>query len=87
VAYRIAIERGARKAFAALPEAMRQRMGSAIDALAINPRPVGVKTLAGDRGLLRIRVGDYRIIYRVNDDALEVHIVAIGHRREVYRGL
>jgi mRNA interferase RelE/StbE len=39
------------------------------------------------RIVLRIRVGEYRIIYRVNDDALKVHIVAIGHRREVYRGL
>jgi mRNA interferase RelE/StbE len=87
VAYRIVIEKRARKAFAALPEVMRQRTGSAVDALATNPRPGGAKALAGGMGLLRIRVGDYRIVHRVNDDAREVRIIDIGHRREVYRGL
>ncbi|MCD4726205.1 MAG: type II toxin-antitoxin system RelE/ParE family toxin, partial [Pirellulales bacterium] len=54
-------------------------------ALAKNPRPAGAKMLAGPNRFLRVRVGDYRIIYRVEDDRLVVLVVRVGHRREVYR--
>jgi mRNA interferase RelE/StbE len=53
--------------------------------LAENPRPHGVESLAGEKGLHRIRAGDYRIIYQIRGDALVVLNVRIGHRREVYR--
>jgi mRNA interferase RelE/StbE len=53
--------------------------------LAPDPRPSGCEKLAGVDDLFRIRVGDYRIVYRVQDQALIVLIVKIGHRREVYR--
>jgi mRNA interferase RelE/StbE len=46
-----------------------------------------VESLAGEKGLYRIRAGDYRIVYQIRDDALLVLIVRIGHRREVYRKL
>ncbi len=62
-----------------------KRIARAIDSLSANPRPSGVTALQGDPGLLRIRVGDYRIIYTVHDDVLTVLVVTIGHRRDVYR--
>jgi len=64
----------------------QQRIRDRIDALADDPRPPGVKPLQGSsEGLLRIRVGEYRVIYLVKDDLLLVVVVRIGHRREVYR--
>lgn len=53
--------------------------------LAENPRPIGSEKLTGSEDLHRIRVGDYRILYQIQDDALLVLVVKIGHRREVYR--
>jgi mRNA interferase RelE/StbE len=58
---------------------------TAIDDLEQNARPFGCVKLAGEPDLYRIRVGDYRIIYQVNDLKLTVLVLAIGHRREVYR--
>ena len=56
----------------------------AIKSLADIPRPSGIRKLS-DRTALRLRVGDYRIIYSVDDNRRTVTIIAIGHRREVYR--
>jgi mRNA interferase RelE/StbE len=61
------------------------RLRAAIDNLEQNARPSGCVKLAGEPDLYRIRVGDYRIIYQVNDLKLTVLVLAIGHRREVYR--
>jgi mRNA interferase RelE/StbE len=60
------------------------RIRSATEQLRSQPRPPGATALQGRRGYLRVRVGDYRIIYTVDDDRLIVLIVALGHRREVY---
>ena len=69
-----------------LPRDIRERIREKIDSLAENPRPHGVKALQGSqKGHLRLRVGEYRIVYRVEDDRLLVLVVAVGHRREVYR--
>ena len=62
-----------------------QRMRAAIDLLAENPRPPNCVALQGETGVHRVRVGDYRIVYEVFDRVLEVQVVRIGHRREVYR--
>ncbi len=62
-------------------------IGSRVDALAKNPRPPGIEALRGEKDLYRLRAGDYRIIYRIQDRALVVLVLAIGHRREVYRTL
>jgi mRNA interferase RelE/StbE len=56
-------------------------------ALGTDPRPPGAKPLKGHRPWLRVRVGDYRIIYDVDDAARVVTVAVVGHRREVYRGL
>jgi mRNA interferase RelE/StbE len=55
--------------------------------LGVEPRPPGVMPLTGHRPYLRVRVGDYRIIYRVDDAAKKVIIAVAGHRRDIYRAL
>ena len=61
-----------------------QQILSKIAALSEEPRPLGTKLLKGDNRYYRIRQGDYRIVYDVDDAVLTVTVVAIGHRREVY---
>ena len=84
-AYTIEFTHRAEKDFRALPPEIRRRLAPKIDALKLNPRPRGVKSLEGPEGILRMRVGDYRILYRILDDRLVVLLVKIGHRREIYR--
>ena len=83
--YSVVLRAGVEKQLAALDKPIRRRVAAAIDALATNPRPAGAIALQGVSGLLRVRVGDYRVIYAVNDGELIVLIVSIGHRREIYR--
>jgi len=65
---------------------VQERIRKDIDSLAHNPRPPGATAMQGtERGLIRIRVGDYRVVYQVKDRELIVLVVRIGHRREVYR--
>lgn len=85
MSYQILIERRALKELAKLPSSMTHRVTAAIDALQAQPRPHHAKKLVGSRNQWRIRVGDYRVLYDINDRAHEVHIYAIGHRREIYR--
>ena len=61
----------------------RRRIAKAIDGLATTPRPAGAIAIQDGEGLLRIRAGDYRIIYTVEDAAPTVLVVTIGHRRDV----
>jgi mRNA interferase RelE/StbE len=70
---------------AALPSDVLPRVDAAILALAETPRPTGTKKLRGGSGLYRIRVGDYRIVYDVNDRERVVSIATVGHRSDVYR--
>jgi mRNA interferase RelE/StbE len=74
----------AARAFRRLQGPLRERIRTAIDALAVDPRPPGVAMLAG-RDNFRIRVGDYRIVYAVDDSERLVIVARIAHRREVYR--
>ncbi len=85
--YSVEISEKAFRELAALPLKTRERIGVAISALAVNPRPVGVTAIKGQAGHFRVRVGDYRVIYSVADAVLRVIVVRVGHRREVYRGL
>ena len=64
---------------------VRRRLIRAIDGLATAARPPQAVRIQGSDGLLRIRTGDYRIIYAVEDASRTVLIATIGHRREVYR--
>lgn len=84
--YTVTILPAALRTIQSLPKTIRARIREKIDALADDVRPHGVKSLQGSqKGYLRLRVGDYRIIYRVEDERLLVFVVAVGHRREVYR--
>ena len=84
--YRIEFTSAAARDISKLTEDVQQRLMAKIDALAHEPRPFGVQKLQGRENRYRIRVGDYRIIYEIQDQILVVLIVRIGHRREVYRG-
>lgn len=83
--YVITFARSARKELEALPSKISQRIFGKITLLAAAPRPPGVKKLHGEDNLWRIRVGDYRIIYEINDASRVVDIAVIRHRSEVYR--
>ena len=72
------------RAFGRLRGPLRERIASAIDGLATDPRPHGAVKLAG-RDDFRVRVGDYRIVYAVDDAERLVLVARIAHRREVYR--
>jgi mRNA interferase RelE/StbE len=67
-----------------LDRAEAARIRSATEQLRDQPRPPGATALQGRHGYLRIRVGDYRVIYSVVDDRLVVLVAALGHRREIY---
>lgn len=83
--YRIELRPAARRSLLALPRNAQARIAPALDSLATQPRPPGVTKLRGPEGFYRIRVGDYRVVYAIEDDVLLVLVVRIGHRREVYR--
>ena len=70
--------------FAKLPAAVQPAIAAALRGLAADPRPPGCKKLKGQPGW-RIRVGDYRVIYDVEDSSQSVTITQIAHRRDVYR--
>ena len=75
----------AAKALRKLDRPTARRLAASIRALSEEPRPPGCLRLKGGSGELRIRVGDYRVIYEVIDDELIVLVLHLGHRREVYR--
>lgn len=68
-----------------LPTKISHHLVTAAESLGETPYPFGTKKMRGGESLWRIRVGDYRIVYRVEGHRLVVLIVKIGHRREVYR--
>lgn len=84
MSYRIEFTRDAAKSLARIDKPERRRVQAAIDQLGENPRPAGVIPVKSMPGHLRYRVGDYRIIYQVQDRKLVVLVVEIGHRRDVY---
>ena len=84
--YRLLVRRSAAKEIEAIGQKRdRGRVMSAIGSLAEDPRPAGAEKLAGRDDRYRIRVGNYRVLYSIEDAALVVWVVKVGHRREVYR--
>ena len=83
--YRVLFTRRAERDFSTLPRRERERLARRIDALATDPRPKGVKKLVGPDAFYRLRAGDYRIIYTVEDNVVTVTVVRVGHRRDIYR--
>lgn len=87
MAYTIYLTKPAAKDLAALPKKILQHIDSTIQSLADDPRPHGSIKLEGAEDLHRIRKGEFRIIYKIEDEALSVTIVRVGNRRDVYRGI
>ena len=84
MAYEILIKASAEKEIRRLPRNVRERVNSTILALREEPRPPGVRKLRGEEGW-RIRVGDYRVVYRIDDGLREVTLYRVRHRRDVYQ--
>ena len=82
--YSLEIKRSAAKELAQLPPKDRGRVVARIQALADDPRPVGAEKLSGQERY-RVRQGDYRILYEIEDQILRIMVVKIWHRRDVYR--
>jgi mRNA interferase RelE/StbE len=83
--YHLTFKASAAKEFRSLLPQMKQRIGEAVEQLREVPRPAGVVKLQGKADLYRIRVGDYRIVYEIDDKAESIKIMKVRHRREVYR--
>ena len=83
--YSVVFARSASKELRSLDSLVALRILKRIEALSGNPRPAGVVKLEGAQDLWRIRVGEWRIVYRIADGESLVDIVAIRHRREAYR--
>jgi mRNA interferase RelE/StbE len=83
--YHVAFTPAATRQLRKLDPQARRRIQAAIDLLAVEPRPPAATQLVGGGGEWRVRTGDYRIIYEIEDDRLVVLVVAVGHRRDLYR--
>jgi mRNA interferase RelE/StbE len=82
--HEVRIGRSATKELESLPEKVVARVASRIDGLTNSPRPRGAKKLRGADNLWRIRVGEYRIVYAIDDVANVVEIRVIRHRKDAY---
>ena len=83
--YTVSFRRSAEKDLRRLDATVQRRAMRAIDGLAQEPRPPGCRKLVGSEDAFRIRIGDYRVIYTVDDAVCVVAIENIRHRREAYR--
>jgi len=84
VSYAAEIKRSAEKEMDRLPDKIHQRISDRILALETNPRPPGAKKLQGEDGY-RFRVGDYRVLYTIDDQTRRIFVYSVAHRREAYR--
>ena len=83
--YKIVIEHRTTKETTRIPKDQMGRIAAVIRGLAINPRPEGSKRIVGELGIYRIRSGDYRVLYEINESAKEIRILRIAHRKDIYR--
>ena len=84
MSYELIIEKSAQRALNKIPQPYQDRLIEAIRRMRSNPRTKGTRKLSG-RDAWRIRVGDYRIIYEIDDDQSRLLVVVVGHRREAYK--
>lgn len=87
MSYRIQIKRSAAKALKKIPKTEQKRIANKIDSLADGlPNPDTTK-MKGDNPFHKVRVGDYRIIYEIQEDILVIMVVKVGHRKDIYRNI
>jgi mRNA interferase RelE/StbE len=82
--YAVLVSRSAQKQLAKISQPFQNAIREKLYALEDNPRPPGCKKLIGEEGW-RIRVGDYRVIYYIHDAVLQIVVIDIDHRKQVYR--
>ena len=85
--YELILKPSAERQVRDLPRAIQRRVLNKLTDVQRNPRLNGTTKLAGGSSTWRVRVGDYRIVYEINDDKRIIFVTIIAHRREVYRGL
>ncbi len=85
--YRIKVKRSAAKALKKIPKPDRKRISEKIDSLAEKLPNPDITKMKGNNPFHKVRIGDYRIIYEIQDDVLLILIVKIGHRKDIYRNL
>jgi mRNA interferase RelE/StbE len=83
--YRVLLERAAEKDLKSLSSKLHNQVIATLQRLAKNPRPSGCRKLTGADNDWRVRVGDYRIVYEIDDTDQNVRVNRVRHRREVYR--
>lgn len=84
MSYRVELTAAAAKQLQKLEPGIRRRIEAALASLRDDPRPAGVKKLAGEDNAWRIRVGDYRAIYEIYDDVVVIVVFRVAHRRHAY---
>jgi mRNA interferase RelE/StbE len=84
VTYRVTLAPSAARQLRKFDPDVRRRLQAAIELLAIDPRPPAATRLVGGSGEWRVRTGNYRIVYEINDNELVVLVLRMGHRREIY---
>jgi len=84
VTYRVTLAPSAVRQLRKFDPDVRRRLQAAIELLAIDPRPPAATRLVGGSGEWRVRTGNYRIVYEINDNELVVLVLRMGHRREIY---
>jgi len=82
--YAVELKPSARKELESLPDSVLARVVSKLESLAHDPRPAGCKKLKGDKDQWRVRIGDWRVVYMIDDINKLVSVTRIAHRREVY---
>ena len=85
--YRIEVKRSAAKALKKIPKPDRKRVSEKIDSLAEKLPNPDITKMKGNNPFHKVRVGNYRIIYEIQDDVLVILIVKIGHRKDIYKNL
>jgi mRNA interferase RelE/StbE len=83
--YSVEFVASAAKEFRSLPADLKHRVGLTVDSLSDTPFPAGVRKLHGHRRLYRVRVGQYRVVYEIDEQRKLVLVTRIRHRREAYR--
>ena len=83
--YRVALAPAAARQLRKFDPQVRRRVQAAIELLATEPRPPAATQLVGGAGEWRVRTGDYRIVYEIEDERLLVLVLSAGHRREIYQ--
>jgi len=87
LSYRIEIKGSAAKALKKIPKANGKSIVEKIDSLSESPPNPDTTKMKGDNPFHKVRVGDYRIVYEIQEDVLVILVIKIGHRKDIYRNL